>query len=482
MREAGIAMKMILPEDVSYIINKLEDAGYEAYAVGGCVRDTMLSRKPLDWDITTSAKPSFIKSYFKRTIDTGIQHGTVTVMLKDTGYEVTTYRIDGEYEDGRHPKSVEFTGSLRLDLERRDFTVNAMAYNDNVGLVDEFGGMQDLKDGIIRCVGDACSRFGEDALRMLRAVRFSGQLGFNIEEKTRDAIKKMAKNLEMTSAERIRAELSKLLVSDNPGKIREAYSTGMTKVFLPELDKMIKTAQHNPHHIYTVGEHCIRSVGIMDLFFNPDSQIDGGIHEYVKAEVLKKTAVFTEGIDKKHKLMLCLAMLLHDVAKPDVMVISEDGTGHFYGHPQKGEKMAAAILRRLSFDNETISTVRRLVKHHDYRILPEPRAVRRAVAKIGNDIMPMFFLVQYADILAQNPATFASKLGRLDSVTEVYRKAIENNVPFCVKDLAVNGNDLIALGMEKGPGIGRTLNRLLDIVLENPEKNEKELLLSYVDK
>lgn len=371
---------------------------------------------------------------------------------------------------------------MRLDLERRDFTVNAMAYNDNAGLVDEFGGIQDLKDGIIRCVGNACSRFGEDALRMLRAVRFSGQLGFDIEENTRHAIRKMAVNLKMTSAERIRAELSKLLVSDNPGKIREAYSTGMTKVFLPEFDRMMETMQHNPHHIYTVGEHCIRSVGIMDLFFSPDHQIDGGMHDYVQTDIIKKAAVFTDGMDKKHHLILCLAMLLHDIAKPDVMIISDDGIGHFHGHPQKGEKMTAVILKRLSFDNETISTVRRLVKYHDYRILPEPCAVRKAAAKIGSDIMPMFFLVQYADILAQNPATFASKLSNLDNVTEVYREIIESDVPLCIKDLAVNGNDLIALGIEKGPKIGQILNRLLDIVLENPEKNEKELLLSYVDK
>ncbi|HBA96838.1 MAG TPA: polynucleotide adenylyltransferase [Lachnospiraceae bacterium] len=475
-------MEMILPENVSYIINKLEDSGYEAYAVGGCVRDTILGRVPLDWDITTSAKPSFIKSCFKRTIDTGIQHGTVTVMIKDTGYEVTTYRIDGEYEDGRHPKSVEFTSNLRLDLERRDFTVNAMAYNYKSGLVDEFGGIQDLKNGIIRCVGNARSRFDEDALRMLRAVRFSGQLGFTIEEKTQQAITEMAGNLGKTSAERIRTELGKLLVSDNPGKIREAYKTGMTKVFLPEFDKMMETGQHNPHHIYTVGEHCVRSTGIMGQFFNPDCQIDGGMYNYIQANVLEKAAGFTCGIDKKRQLMLCLTMLFHDIAKPEVMVIDKNGTGHFHGHPQRGEKMAAIILKRLSFDNETISIVKRLIKYHDYRILPEPCAVRRAAAKIGNDIMPMLFLVQYADILAQNPVTFAEKLKGLDSVTEVYKKTVSENAPLCIKDLAVNGNDLIASGIKKGPEIGKILKNLLDMVLEEPEKNEKTLLLSYVDK
>jgi len=473
-------MKIILPEDVSYIIHRLEAAGYEAYAVGGCIRDTILGRKPPDWDITTSAQPSVVKSCFKRTIDTGIQHGTVTVMLKNTGYEVTTYRIDGEYKDGRHPENVKFTGNLRLDLMRRDFTVNAMAYNDNTGLVDEFGGIQDLKDGIIRCVGDAYSRFGEDALRMLRAIRFSGQLGFCIEEKTKQAITKLAGNLKKTSAERIRVELSKLLVSDNPGQIREAYKTGMTKIFLPELDNMMETVQHNPHHIYTVGEHCIRSTGIMDCFFAPGRIIDKGMYGYIPEEVFAGASKLAKGINSKGQLILCLAMLLHDIAKPEVMSVDEKGTGHFYGHPGRSEEMAGAILKRLSFDNITISMVKRLVRYHDYRIMPEPRNVRRAASEAGRDIMPMLFLVQYADILAQNPVTFDEKLGRLSNVIDVYNKVIEEETPLGLKELAINGNDLIAAGIKQGPEIGRILKCLLDIVLEEPEKNQKDILLRFV--
>ena len=330
----GFIMEIILPGDVSYIINKLEEAGHEAYAVGGCVRDTLLGRKPLDWDITTSAEPLFVKSCFRRTVDTGIKHGTVTVMIGDTGYEVTTYRIDGKYEDGRHPENVEFTSNLRLDLGRRDFTVNAMAYNDSDGLVDEFNGLDDLKDGIIRCVGNPGSRFDEDALRMLRAVRFSGQLGFTIEDKTMQAAAERAVNLEKISAERIRTELSKLLVSKYPGKIREAYNTGMTKVFLPELDKMMETAQHNPHHIYTVGEHSVRSIEIMGCLLRGSSMGDGS--NFIPDDVFQQAEELKTGIDKKHQLMLCLVMLLHDVAKPEVMSVDENGTGHFYGHPQKG--------------------------------------------------------------------------------------------------------------------------------------------------
>ncbi len=469
----GIIMEIILPGDVSYIINKLEEAGYEAYAVGGCIRDTLLGRKPLDWDITTSAKPSFVKSCFKRTVDTGIKHGTVTVMISDTGYEVTTYRIDGEYEDGRHPGSVEFTSNLHLDLARRDFTVNAMAYNNKNGLIDIFGGFKDLKDKIIRCVGNPGDRFSEDALRMLRAVRFSGQLGFQIEENTRQAIKDNASSLKKISAERIRTELSKLLVSKNPGKIREAYSTGMTKVFLPELDKMMVTSQHNHHHLYTAGEHSILSVEIMGSFFGV------GHLSCIPVEVLKKAEVLKKGIGKKQQLMLCLAMLLHDVAKPETMVIDENGTGHFYGHPQEGEKMAEKILKRLSFDNDTVSIVKRLIKYHDYRIVPSSRAVRRAVSKVGKDIMEMLFLVQYADILAQNPETFDEKFKNLDSVIEKYNKIIEEEAPLCIKDLDINGNDLVNAGIEPGPEIGRILRGLLDIVLEDPSKNKKDTLYAY---
>ncbi len=242
-----------LPDKVRYIITKLEAAGYEAYAVGGCVRDSLLRRTPSDWDVTTSAKPQQIKAVFRHTIDTGIQHGTVTVMLDREGFEVTTYRIDGEYEDSRHPKEVIFTANLIEDLKRRDFTINAFAYNDQSGIVDAFDGIKDLHQGIIRCVGEASERFGEDALRMLRAVRFSAQLGFSIAEDTRSAIRALAPSLAKISAERIQAELVKLLVSDHPDHMRDAYGLGITAVILPELDAAFATQQHNPHHQYTVG-------------------------------------------------------------------------------------------------------------------------------------------------------------------------------------------------------------------------------------
>ena len=393
-------MKMILPKNVSYIISKLEQAGFEAYAVGGCVRDTLLDRKPQDWDITTSAKPLQIKELFKKTIDTGIQHGTVTVMLDHVGYEVTTYRIDGEYEDNRHPKKVEFTDNLKLDLERRDFTINAMAYNDNRGLVDEFGGIKDLKDGIIRCVGDAGQRFDEDALRMLRAVRFAGQLGFAIEEKTREAIVERADHLKNISAERIRVELTKLLVSKEAGRIRDAYKTGMTKYFLPELDAAMQTEQKNPHHIYTVGEHSICGIELMNCFFGITS--DKKIYDKIPENVLETAKQLAAKMDKKQQTVLCMTMLLHDIAKPAVMTVDEKGIGHFIGHPVQSEKMAKKIMRRLTFDNDSISKACRLIRFHDYRMEDKSRAFRRAVSKIGADIMDMLFLVEYADVLAQS--------------------------------------------------------------------------------
>ena len=251
-------IKMNIPKDVDFIIKKLEENGYEAFAVGGCVRDTILGREPKDWDITTSALPQKVKEIFRRTLDTGLQHGTVTVMLKHIGYEVTTYRIDGEYKDSRHPESVEFTTNLIEDLKRRDFTINAMAYNSKYGVVDAFDGIGDLQRKVIKCVNDPEERFTEDALRMLRAVRFSAQLGFEIEEKTEKAIKKLAPTLEKISAERICAELEKLILSDNPDKLIEAYNLGITKVVLPEFDAMMECKQDTPYHMYNVGEHTIK--------------------------------------------------------------------------------------------------------------------------------------------------------------------------------------------------------------------------------
>ena len=438
-------MKIALPEKVSFIINTLMRAGYEAYAVGGCVRDVMLNRTPMDWDITTSAKPHEVKQLFGHTIDTGILHGTVTVMLEQEGFEVTTYRIDGEYEDARHPKEVSFTSDLLEDLKRRDFTINAMAYNDTQGLVDAFDGVGDLKRGIIRCVGRATERFSEDALRMLRAVRFSAQLGFVLEEETRAAIVELAPNIAKVSAERIQMELVKLLTSNHPEEIRTAYETGLTAVFLPEFDRMMETAQNNPHHCYTVGEHTLMAL---------------------------------QGVEADK--VLRFTMLLHDVAKPVCRTTDENGTDHFYGHPQKGSEMARMILRRLKFDNDTTDRVSALVRWHDDNPELSPRSVRRAISRIGLERYPALFEVKRADTLAQSMYRREEKLKYLHDYEMLYQEVMEKQQCLTIKQLAVTGSDLIEAGMQPGKEIGSVLKKLLELVLEDPELNTKEKLLKQV--
>ena len=451
-------MTMQIPEKVEYIINTLMKQGYEAYAVGGCVRDSILGRQPEDWDITTSAKPEQVKALFHRTIDTGIQHGTVTIMLDKEGFEVTTYRIDGEYEDSRHPKNIEFTSNLEEDLKRRDFTINAMAYNSKDGLVDIFGGIEDLNKGVIRCVGNAKERFSEDALRILRAVRFAGQLGFEIEEQTKAAIVELAPTLKNISAERIRVELDKLLMAKHPELIKVAAETGICQVVLPELDRMLLQEQNNPHHIYNVGEHCIKAV----MYLN---------------EECRNTSKY----DKKLHSILAWTMLLHDVGKPECYTVDENGIGHFYGHGEKGVEIAKKILKRLKFDNYTIEIVTRLIKWHDYEFGKKEASMRRAANKIGTDIMEWLFLVQRLDTLAQNPATYEEKFARLEEDKQLYEEIRAKQQCLTLKELAVNGRDLMEAGFEKGKRLGEILEYLLNEVLEEPSLNEKDKLLKLVE-
>lgn len=433
------------PISVMKIIETLEQAGFEAYAVGGCVRDSLLGRNPSDWDITTSARPEQVKALFSHTIDTGIRHGTVTVMLEHVGYEVTTYRIDGEYEDSRHPKEVIFTPLLTEDLKRRDFTINAMAWNPRAGIIDEFGGMEDLDEGIIRCVGSPEERFSEDALRMMRAVRFSAQLGYEIEPATKDAIRKLAPNLTHVSAERIQVELVKLVESMHPDYLRVAYETGITRVVLPEFDLCMETEQHNPHHCYTVGEHMLHSMLAVSS------------NRYLR-----------------------LAMLLHDIAKPEKKKTDEQGIDHFHGHQEASEEMAKVILRRLKFDNETIRIVSRLIGFHDYRFPAERRSVRRAVWKVGEDLFPMLLQVKEADTVAQSLYEREEKLEWIAKVEKLYREILKDRECLSLKDLAVTGRDLIRAGCAPGPELGRILNEMLQDVLEHPEHNNKEYLLQSI--
>lgn len=438
-------MKIQLPEKVNTIIQTLQEHGYEAYAVGGCVRDSLLGREPGDWDITTSASPEETKKLFARTVDTGIEHGTVTVLLGKEGFEVTTYRIDGKYEDSRHPTEVIFTRNLREDLLRRDFTINAMAYNDTEGIVDIFGGMDDLKRKIIRCVGNARERFGEDALRIMRGVRFAAQLGFSLEKETKEAMTELAPTLEKISAERIQTELVKLLVSDSPELIREAYHLGITAVILPEFDELMRTGQETKYHRYDVGEHTVQAVCNVP----PDK-------------------------------VLRLTMLLHDVAKPEMKTVDADGTAHFKGHDIRGEQKAKEILRRLKFDNDTIHKVTKLVRWHDYRMPAEKKNVRKAMSKISAELFPMYLLVKRADILAHSMYRREEELENLSGLQKCYEEIVADHECVSLKQLAVTGTDLIGIGMKPGKQIGEVLNELLRIVLEYPEFNNKEHLLRFV--
>lgn len=387
-------MKIQIPQHVEYIIGRLNQHGYEAYAVGGCVRDTLLGRKPGDWDITTSARPEQVKQLFRRTIDTGIQHGTVTIMMDKTGYEVTTYRIDGEYEDGRHPKQVEFTSDLLEDLRRRDFTINAMAYSHETGIVDAFGGMKDLQEKKICCVGNAMERFTEDALRILRAIRFSAQLDFAIEKDTWDAIFTIAPNIAKVSKERIQVELTKLLLSEHPEKMKEVYETGISRYVSPVFAQLPWQKIHIPAQLPAV--------------------------KYVR------WAAFLRLIDPEE---------------------------------------AVQALRGLKLDNDTIGKVKTLVSWSGRRLDPQPAAVRRAMSQMEPEVWDALLeLNEYGDDIR--------------CLTEQIRS---DGDCLSLKELAVKGQDLIAFGVKPGKEMGAILHSLLEHVLEYPQDNQKEILLSKIE-
>lgn len=415
-------MMINLPAQVRRIIRVLEENGYEAFAVGGCVRDTILGRTPNDWDITTSALPEETKALFKKTVDTGIQHGTVTVLLDGIGFEVTTYRIDGEYEDSRHPKEVSFTKNLQEDLQRRDFTINAMAYNDRLGIVDIFGGMDDLRNGVIRCVGEARERFSEDALRILRAVRFSAQLGFPIEEKTREAAMELAPTLSRISEERIQTELVKLLVSAHPDYLRTAWELGITAVVLPEFDGMMERREQTEDGSERTGERILRAVKI------------------VRADKV-----------------LRLAVLLSEI----------------------GPEEAAFVLKRLKFDNDTLGKVKKLVGRHDWRPVLTESAVRRMASEMGEELFALLFEAVQAELLAENDDVSREQLKELEAARSIYQGILDRGECLSLKQLKINGKDLIADGMKPGRQIGELLELLLSDVLETPAHNTRDYLLEY---
>lgn len=435
-------MKMSLPDNVINIISRLETGGFSAYAAGGAVRDMLMNRTPHDYDIATSAKPQTVKALFTRTIDTGIRHGTVTVVENKTGYEVTTFRCDGEYRDGRHPQSVSFVKSPREDCARRDFTINAMMYNPRDGILDFFGGRKDIESKIIRCVGNPEQRFREDALRMLRAIRFSAVLSFKIEEKTWRAIKKCAVLIKKVSGERILEELNKILLSDNPDFITKLHECGILQYIMPELERCFGEPQRNKYHIYDVGEHIIHAV----KYSPPD-------------------------------LILRWAALMHDIGKPCCSSVDQSGIIHFYGHHRESSKIAVDLLHRLRMDNDTIHDITVLVENHDVRIEPSQPAVKRMMSRTGEALFEKLLSLQTADNMAKNPEHFPEKKARIDSAHQIYKEILAERQPYLVSHLAVNGKDLIRIGFRPGREIGDTLKKLIDEVILNPALNNREYLL-----
>ena len=431
-----------IPAGAQTVIHLLENAGFEAYVVGGCVRDSLLGLAPHDWDICTSAKPNemleLCAMHGIKTIETGIKHGTVTVCLPEfeAMYEVTTYRIDGEYSDNRHPDTVEFSTSIQDDLSRRDFTVNAMAYNTHTGLVDPFHGEKDLRRHQICCVGNPVDRFHEDALRIMRALRFSSVYGFAIEEDTAKAIHQLAPYLKNIAVERIQVELNKLLLGKGVLEILLDYSDVMA-VIIPEIAPCIGFQQNNPYHEYTVCDHIAHAVAN----------------------------------DTGDDLSVKIALLLHDIGKPQCYSEDEWG-GHFHGHSVPSHDIADRVMQRLRFDNKTREDVLTLVLYHDSEIAPTHKAVRRWLSKIGESNFRKLLAVKLADIKAHAESTQQPRIDKCLALYGILDEVIAQGHCFSIKDLAIGGKDIRSLGVPEGKLIGDILNHILDKVISGDLPNE----------
>ena len=438
-------MKQVqIPGGALCILNALQAAGYDAFIVGGCVRDMLLAVEPHDWDICTSASPAEVKDTLSqyRSLNTGLKHGTVTVMMQDGSYEVTTFRVDGHYSDGRHPDSVTFTRSIEEDLARRDFTINAMAVDPvEDRIIDPYHGQDDLMRGVIRCVGDANRRFQEDALRILRAIRFASRLEYHIDYATQNAMRDNRGLLFRISRERIWDELSKILLTDRGWDYLHSYSDVLLE-FIPEFRGCIGLEQRNAWHCYNVFDHIMMSVS------------------YAPRDLVIRTT-----------------MLLHDIGKPAAMTVGEDGRRHFYGHQDISAQRSEAILRRLKCSNQFTRDVVELVKYHDMPVAPSTKAIRRSLNLLGPEQLTRLFLVKRADTLAQSEMAQRKKLGEISECEGLLSQVLADQQAFSLKDLAISGKDLIAAGMEQGRGIGEALNRALDAVLDGTAPNEKEALL-----
>lgn len=434
----------MLPCEVLDILRRLNESGFAAYAVGGCVRDQLLGRTPEDWDLTTSARPEQVMELFApHCIPTGLQHGTVTVRRNHRSFEVTTFRTDGAYSDHRHPDGVRFSDRLEEDLKRRDYTIGAMAIDVGGRIVDLFGGQEDLKNGVIRCVGEADRRFDEDALRIMRALRFASVLGFTIAPDTAEAIRREREKLRCIAVERICVEMTKLLCGKDVARVLLEFPE-VIGVFLPEMLPAVGFDQRNQHHCYDVWEHTARAV------------------EAVPAEpVLRWT------------------MLFHDLGKPHCFTVDGNGVGHFYGHGKISRTLALESMSRLKFDNDSRDRIGLLVDWHD-RVIPCTRkGLRRTLNKLGSDGVAQLIAVKRADNLAQAPA-YRERQRELDRAEEIIAELLSEDACFSLKQLAVNGRDMMDLGLS-GPAIGQMLQRLLDQVLEEKLPNDRETLLEWAE-
>ena len=436
--------KINIPTAANELIHTLHNHGHSAYVVGGCVRDSILGRKPNDWDICTSATPNEMLEIFKdrKIIETGLQHGTVTVVVNGEPYEITTFRIDGEYSDNRRPDTVTFTDKLVEDLRRRDFTINAMAYNDTEGLIDPFNGLEDIKYQKIQCVGSAKDRFGEDALRILRAIRFASQLEFVMIPETLYEINQQYKNLENISIERINSEFCKI-ASSSDFCVQMVLFQDVFALFIPELKDMFNFPQNNPYHDYDVFGHTIHAV------------------EHCDSE----------------DLAVRLAVFFHDIGKPHSYQDGEDGVRHFKGHGRVSAEITDNIMKRLRFDNETRNNVVELVYYHDATFEIGKKYVKRWLNKIGEEQFRRLLEVRKADILGQKPNFEQSRIDKVNNIEQILEEVLQEDECFSLKDLAVNGKDLMGIGYKSGRQLGAALQGLLDCVIGEEVNNNREELL-----
>lgn len=431
-----------IPDYARTVLERLERYGFEAYVVGGCVRDSLMGRVPKDWDVCTNALPEEVLRVFRKfhVIKTGLQHGTVTVMVNREPVEVTTFRVDGDYSDNRHPDSVAFVSRVEEDLSRRDFTINAMAYNPKRGLVDAFGGQEDLRSRVMRCVGDPDARFNEDGLRILRALRFAARFNFDVERETSDAVRRNRHLLENVSAERIFKELKGILVGEGAVSMLLAYPE-VFSVIIPQMAPTVGCPQNTPYHKYDVWTHSAWAV-----HFAPADEL------------------------------LRLTLLLHDIAKPACRTTDENGRDHFHGHPERGAEMAKEVLLALKSDTDTLRDVVTLVREHDNEFPTRPAGMRRLVGRVGLENVRRLFDVQKADLAAHSDYGQQRKADRVRAAMLLLEEVLETEAAFTVKDLRFNGSDLMKLGQKPGPLFRTVLETLLAEVQEDTLPNTNEAL------